>query len=178
MANDAASLSSGGRDTRNALWGRKLVATWLKQPCPAQFAEVATVEIPSRADFMERPSLPAIWRFRQRGLPRQYGAPDGMAGGAPISIDAVLRHRGTITLSAYDLIASMFHLLLHLIPAEQGGVLFPSLSSRYWAAPMWRAIWDTRRSGGKETGPPKGGRPFARTGMRATLAERTIVSLK
>ena len=72
------------------------------------------------------------------------------------SIDAVLHHRGTITLSAYDLIASMFHLLLHLIP-EQGGVLFPSLSSRYWAAPMWRAIWDTRRSGGKETGPPKGG---------------------
>ena len=84
MASNAASLYSGGRDTRNALWGRKPVATWLKQPCPAQFAEVATAEIPSRADFMERPSLPAIWRFRQHGPPRQYGAPGGMAGGAPI----------------------------------------------------------------------------------------------
>ena len=145
MASDAASLSSGGRDTRNALWGRKPVATVLKNPFLAQFAEVATAEIPSRADSMERPSLPAIWRFRQHGPPRQYGAPAAWRA-VLRSIDAVLRHRGTITLSAYDLIASIFHLLLHLIP-EQGGVLFHSLSARYWAAPMWRAIWDTRRPG-------------------------------
>ena len=90
MAGGAASLSSGGRDTRNALWGRKPVATILKNPFLVQFAEVATAEIPSRADSMERPSLPgsmvlpAAWRTVLR------------------SIDAVLRHRGTITLSAYD----------------------------------------------------------------------------
>ena len=145
MASDAASLFSGGRDTRNALYGRKPVATWLKQPCPAQFAEVATAEIPSRAVFMERPSLPEYGASGNMVLPGSMVLPAAWRT-APRSIDAVLRHRGTITLSAYDLIASMFHLLLHLIP-EQGGVLFPSLSSRYWAAPMWRAIWDTRRPG-------------------------------
>ena len=145
MASDAASLYSGGRDTRNALWGRKPVATRLKHPFLAHFPEVATAEIPSRADFMERPSLPAIWRFRQHGPPRQYGAPGGLADGAPIHRFRAAPSRDN---HAVGLRFNCQHVppFLHLIP-EQGGVLFPSLSSRYWAAPMWRAIWDARRPG-------------------------------
>ena len=89
-----------GRDTRNALCGRKPVATRLKQPYFVHFQEVATVEASSRADFMERPPLPAIWRSRQYGASGSVVIPATWRT-ALRSIDAVLHHRGTITLSAY-----------------------------------------------------------------------------
>ena len=51
-------LFPGGLDTRNALWGRNPVATSLKPPHSASSREVSTPEAPSRADSMERLHLP------------------------------------------------------------------------------------------------------------------------